>query len=182
MTEPRSARLDHHTLERYERIWLGLATLMVLLLFAGVIASLISGTFPLFSARGGHGDVGRNGRIDPAKVAAGTSATPFDHPGLVKGPGGPELYIVARAFVFNPPVVHVPAGQPVTVNVTSADVMHGFQVTGTNINAEIMPGHISSFKVTFRRPGEQHVICNEWCGSGHQDMITRFIVDPEVHQ
>lgn len=164
-------RLDHKTLEKYEGIWLGISVLMSLLLFAGVIASMINGTFPLLADKGGHAMVTTTGRLDPAKL----DATPFGTPGLTAD--GNDLYIVAKAFTFNPPVVRVPAGKEITVHVTATDVIHGFQVTGTNINAEILPGHVATFKVTFRHPGEQHVICNEYCGAGHQDMITKFIIE-----
>ncbi|GGR73304.1 cytochrome c oxidase subunit 2 [Deinococcus seoulensis] len=167
--------LDHHTLERYETIWLGIALVMTVLLFTGVLGSMIGGTFPLLTAGvgGGHGAVIREGRLDPARL----SATPFGTPGLVQTPQGLQAYIVARAFTFDPPVLRVPAGQKITLHVTATDVVHGFQVTGTNINAEILPGHVASFEVTFRHLGEQHVICNEYCGAGHQNMITRFIVE-----
>ncbi|THF86483.1 cytochrome C oxidase subunit II [Deinococcus sp. KSM4-11] len=172
MPAPPSSGLDHRTLEKYESIWAGLSLVLVVLLFVGVLASMISGTFPLLRG-GGHGAAPASGRIDPTKLGV----TAFAHPGLVRTDSGLELYIVARAFTFTPAVVRVPAGTPITLHVTSADVVHGFQVTGTTLNDEILPGHVSSFTVTFRQSGEQHVICNEYCGAGHQDMITRFIVE-----
>lgn len=170
---PATSGLDHRTLETWETIWGGLSLVLVWLLFVGVIASMISGTFPQLSG-GGHAAVGR-GRIDPAQL----EVTPFARPGLVRTAQGLELYIVARSFTFTPAVVHVPADTPITVHVTSVDVVHGFQVTGTTINDEILPGHVASFTVTFRHPGAQDVICNEYCGAGHHTMMTRFIVDPK---
>lgn len=171
-----SNRLDHKTLEKYEGIWLGIAVVMVLLLFAGVIASMINGTFPLLAGQGGgHAMVNTSGRVDPVKVGTGTSATPFDKPGFTAD--GNDLYIVARAFQFAPAEVRVPAGKEINVHVTSADVIHGFQITGTNINAEILPGHVATYTVTFKHPGTQHVICNEFCGAGHQNMVSTFIIE-----
>lgn len=170
---PPQTGLDHRTLETYETIWGALSVALVWLLFVGVIASMISGTFPLLSG-GGHGVV-KAGRVDPAQL----DATPFARPGLVRTAQGLELYIVARAFTFTPAVVHVPVDTPVAIHITSADVVHGFQVTGTTINDEILPGHVASFTVTFRHPGPQNVICNEYCGAGHHAMTTRFIVDPK---
>ncbi|MEF2277131.1 cytochrome c oxidase subunit II [Deinococcus sp. YIM 134068] len=169
-------RLDHRTLERYENIWLGIAVVLLLLLFASVFSSMISGTFPLLRGTGGgHAGGVTSGRVDPRNLAA----TPFAKPGLRENADGSlEAFVVARAFNFEPAVLRVPAGRPVTIHVTAADVVHGYYVTGTNINAEILPGHVASFTLTFRRPGEQSVICNEYCGIGHHGMITRVVVDP----
>ncbi|WP_022799946.1 cytochrome c oxidase subunit II [Deinococcus ficus] len=184
--DPRTARplppLTHHTLHKYENIWLALAVVMTLLLFVGVLASMITGTFPKIADRGGvsaeastHSmGISSTGRVDPTNL----NNTPFATPGLVENADGSlDAWIVAGNFVFQPNVLRVPAGVPVTLHVTSSDVVHGFQVTGTNLNTEILPGHVATMKVTFRHPGEQHIICNEYCGRGHQDMITRFIVE-----
>ncbi|NTY01554.1 cytochrome C oxidase subunit II [Deinococcus sp. JMULE3] len=157
---------------------------MTALLFVGVLASVVSGTYPSLKADAGHAHVGGivRGRVDPKNLAA----TPFAKPGLVVDASGQpvmndqgtlDAYLVAGNFTFQPAVLRVPAGVPVTLHVTATDVAHGFQVTGTNINAEILPGHVASLTVTFRHPGEQHAICNEYCGVGHHNMITRFIVE-----
>lgn len=173
------APLDHHTLEKYESIWLGVAVTMVALLFVGVLASMITGTMPLIASSGGQTGhsmgISKAGRVDPTKLAA----TPFAKPGLVQNEDGSlDAWILAGNFTFQPGVLRVPAGKPVRIHVTASDVVHGFQVTGTNLNTEILPGHVASMTVTFRHPGEQHVICNEYCGTGHHNMITRFIVEP----
>ncbi|PTA68397.1 cytochrome C oxidase subunit II [Deinococcus arcticus] len=181
---PQAPRLDHHALERYERIWLGVAVVMTVLLFVGVLSSLISGTYPRLSGQGGgHSMAVTKGRVDPANLAA----TPFARPGLVVDAAGQpvvnaqgtlDAYIVAGNFTFQPAVLRLPAGRPVTLHVTATDVAHGFQITGTNVNVELLPGHVATLTVTFRRSGEQHVICNEYCGLGHHNMITRFLVEP----
>ncbi|GAA3994961.1 ba3-type cytochrome C oxidase subunit II [Deinococcus rubellus] len=163
--------LDHDRLERAENLWLGVATVMTALLLAGVFVSFLSGTFP--QLKGGHaGDAGR--QVDPTNLAV----TPFATPGLRPSAAGTpaDLYIVAKAFSFEPAVVRVPAGQPLSINVTSQDVIHGFYVEGSNINIEVIPGQVATFRHTFTRPGTYNVVCNEYCGIGHQNMVTRFVV------
>ncbi|WP_034385767.1 cytochrome c oxidase subunit II [Deinococcus sp. YIM 77859] len=168
-------RLEHHTLERLENIWLGVAIVMNVLLFTSAIASFVSGTYPSLRGEGGHHITGvQNGRIDPKNIAA----TPFAKPGLRENPDGTlEAFVVAKAFAFEPTVLRVPAGRPVTFHVTSLDVLHGYQVEGTNINATAIPGQVASFTTTFRRPGTLSTICNEYCGIGHHNMVTRVIVE-----
>ncbi len=59
-------------------------------------------------------------------------------------------------FSFTPDPIEIPAGQPVTFRLTSRDVIHGFEVVGTNANAMAVPGYVSQFTVTFDRPGDLH--------------------------
>ena len=73
-------------------------------------------------------------------------------------------------FTFRPDPVTVPFGAPVTFRVTSPDVIHGFQIVGTNANATIIPGYVSQFTVTFPEPGEYLIVCNEYCGLAHHLM------------
>lgn len=187
MSSPRSAgpgaagsRLDHHTLEKYENIWFGIATVMILLLFVTVLASFFSGTYPSLKGEGGHHITGvKNGRLNPKNFAA----TPFATPGLRQNADGSyEAFVVARAFQFEPAVLKVPVGQPVTIHLTSADVLHGYFIEGTNINATTIPGQVSSFTTTFRRTGTLNVICNEYCGTGHQNMINSVRVEVQEPQ
>lgn len=174
-SRPPVPRLEHHTLERLETIWFGIAVAMLILLFASVTASFVSGTYPALRGEGSHHISGvTNGRLDPRNLAA----TPFATPGLRENPDGSlEAFVVARAFAFQPAVLRVPAGRPITFHVTSADVLHGYQVGGTNINATAMPGQVASFTTTFDRVGDLGVICNEYCGTGHHNMINRVIVE-----
>ena len=54
--------------------------------------------------------------------------------------------------------------------ITSPDVLHGFQIVGTNVNLTVAPGYVSEATTTFREPGEYLVVCNEHCGLGHHNM------------
>ncbi|MFC4427218.1 cytochrome c oxidase subunit II [Deinococcus navajonensis] len=172
---PSVPRLEHHTLERIETVWLGLATVIALLLFTSVLASFLSGTIPSLSGEGGHQLTGvAKGRLDPKDIAS----TPFATPGLRENPDGTlEAFVVAKAFAFDPPVLRVPAGRPITFHITSADVMHGYQVEGTNINVNVIPGQVASFTTTFRYTGTRSAVCNEYCGTGHHNMIGRVIIE-----
>lgn len=170
-------RLDHHTLELYENIWFGVSVIMSLLLALAVFASFVSGTTPRIEGEGGAGHhiTGvKNGRINPKNFAG----TPFATPGLVKNTDGTySAFVVGKAFAFDPPVLKVPAGVPVTFYVTSADVMHGYYVEKTNINVNVMPGQVASFTTTFKNLGPLNVVCDEYCGVGHHNMVNKIIVE-----
>ncbi|OYR64826.1 cytochrome C oxidase subunit II, partial [Halorubrum sp. E3] len=79
-------------------------------------------------------------------------------------------YVVARQFGFQPDPIVVPANSTVTFYVTSADVIHGFEVAGTNANTMVVPGEVSEITVETDGPAEYGLICNEYCGAGHHVM------------
>ncbi len=150
----------------YERIWIWAAALMIIAFLAAVI----------FSA-GSHAvhPPSRIETVDPTKVL---TEGEFTQAGVTTREDGSVLVTgLARMFVFTPGVMRVPAGVPVTFRLTSPDVIHGFQIVGTNANAMVIPGYVSQFTVTFDRPGEYLVLCNEYCGLSHHLMQAKLIVE-----
>jgi cytochrome c oxidase subunit 2 len=86
--------------------------------------------------------------------------------------------IVATQFAFVPRCVTVPEGQPVTLRLSSPDVIHGILVTGTNVNTMVVPGYVSQVHTVFRTTGNLLMPCHEFCGLGHSQMLARVQVLP----
>jgi cytochrome c oxidase subunit II len=152
-------------IHRYERIWL-MAGLAMLAFFIAVLATgaIVDGFVPPSNVQ----------TIDPTKVA---QTPPFDHPGLRKvADGAYEAYYVAQIFSFNPQLVSVPVGSRVTFYVTSSDVEHGFSIPETGVNTMVTPGWVSSVSHTFKKAGTYLLVCNEYCGAGHQLMASKIEV------
>ncbi|TQS76648.1 cytochrome C oxidase subunit II [Ornithinibacillus gellani] len=152
-------------MHRFEEIWLVLA--------AGVIIlSMVVTGYQTFAL--GMGPPSNKETIDPQKV---DETAPFDEPGVYQiGENEYEVVMTLQIFSFNPGDIEIPAGSTVHFTMTSKDVVHGFQVAGTNLNAMVMPGHIQKITQKFDKPGEYLVLCNEYCGSGHQLMSTTITV------
>lgn len=113
-------------------------------------------------------------QVDPTKVS---QTPPFDKPGLRKRPDGSyEAYYVAQVFEFTPSRLTIPAGAKVTFYVTSADVVHGFFIPGTDINMMVIPGWVNEQTHTFNKPGSYLLICHEYCGIEHQNMFATIEV------
>ena len=153
--------------ERYERYWMWAATGMLALFTGAIVATAVAGSAHPPS----HIET-----VDPETLDV---AGEFASPGVVTGPGG-RVTVVMRAelYVFRPTVVRIPAGRPVTFRITSADVLHGFQVVGTNVNLTVAPGYVSEVTTTFDTPGEYLVVCNEYCGLAHHLMQGSIVVEP----
>jgi cytochrome c oxidase subunit 2 len=112
--------------------------------------------------------------IDPQKV---DQTPPFDQPGVKQiGENEYEVVMVLQAFGFNPNKIELPAGSTVHFTLTSKDVVHGFEIAGTNANAMVMPGYVQKITQTFDKPGEYLILCNEYCGAGHQLMATTITI------
>ena len=79
-------------------------------------------------------------------------------------------------FGYGPEEIEVPAGSKVDFTVTSKDVVHGFQIVGTNVNMMVVPGEVNQISHTFDEPGEYLILCNEYCGTYHEIMQARIIV------
>ena len=88
----------------------------------------------------------------------------------VEADGSVTVRAVGQQYSFTPQCIVVPAETPITLRTTSADVVHGLIIEGTNINAMLVPGYISELPARFRKPGEHVMPCQEFCGIGHQGM------------
>ncbi|MBS3933025.1 MAG: c-type cytochrome [Truepera sp.] len=161
--------MDKKSVEVFERGWMVFA-LAMLLLFTGLIlhAILTHGAQIATVER----------RAPPAEILAKAR---FAQPGLVQvGPNQFELTVIAQAFSFVPNEVVVPAGAEITFFLTSRDVLHSYQVQFTTINVNLIPGEVATLRYTFREPGEHLVICGQYCGIGHHNMLGLItVVSPE---
>ncbi|GAB3060344.1 cytochrome c oxidase subunit II [Virgibacillus ainsalahensis] len=152
-------------MHRFEEIWLVLGVGIL------VLSMFVTG-YQTFAQ--GMGPPSDTDTIDPQKV---DETAPFDNPGVFEvGDNEYDVVMTLQAFTFTPNEIEVPAGAEVTFKMTSKDVVHGFQIAGTNVNAMVMPGHIQTITQTFEEPGEYLVLCNEYCGVGHQMMSTTITV------
>ncbi len=151
--------------ERYEKAFLLLSG-AILVVFIGALAFATLGM--------GIRLPGRSGTVDPNTVR---TTPPFDHPGVREvGPNHYEAVVLAQAWRYDPQEIDVPVGSTVTFRVTSADVIHGFYIEGTRVNFMVLPGQVTEETYTFREPGEHRLICDEYCGAGHQLMSGKVVV------
>jgi len=144
---------------RYEKLWLAASVLLIV----GFIATVTYGALGLGITMVDDGDA-----IDPNALGDDDH---FSEPRVEQtGDGEYDAYVIAQQFVFRPDPIVVPAGSEVTFHVTSMDVIHGFEVVGTNVNTMVIPGEVATFTVEFEEPAEYGIVCNEYCGAGHHAM------------
>jgi cytochrome c oxidase subunit 2 len=90
--------------------------------------------------------------------------------------GSVTLRGIGQQYSFTPSCMVLPTNTLITLRATSADVVHGFLIDGTNINLMLVPGYVSSLNARFDTPGERLMPCHEFCGMGHEGMWGRIKV------
>ncbi|NQV43340.1 MAG: cytochrome C oxidase subunit II [Rhodospirillales bacterium] len=99
-----------------------------------------------------------------------TSGYPVVHP-----PPGSDVYMLARLWEWWP-ILELEKGKEYRLHLSSLDWMHGFSLQPTNINLEIHPNYEMVVTIKPDQAGEFGVVCNEFCGIGHHQMVGKIIV------
>lgn len=74
--------------------------------------------------------------------------------------GEPELLGVDNRLVL-------PAGRPIKMLITGADVIHSFSVPALWVKEDAVPGRINEKSFTIEKPGVYYGQCSELCGARH---------------
>lgn len=75
-------------------------------------------------------------------------------------------------------VLHVPAGEPFLIRITSADVIHSFWVPRLGGKMDAVPGRTNLLVLRADRPGVYRGVCAEYCGIGHTQMVFEVHAHP----
>lgn len=99
--------------------------------------------------------------------------------GSVRAEHGKPIYVMAIQYAFRPSTIRLAAGEEYELQMLSMDVVHAIsvQMGGTSFNAVVMPGIVTGLKVKPTKPGRYLVLCNEYCGIGHDYMYFSVIVE-----
>ena len=99
--------------------------------------------------------------------------------GVVVEAIGHQFYFSFRYPQINGEVtdeMHLPLGVPVTLNLTSADVIHGFWVPAMRLKNDTVPGLVTTIKFTPQLVGRYPIICTQFCGVLHSEMDKQVLV------
>jgi cytochrome c oxidase subunit 2 len=92
-------------------------------------------------------------------------------------PAADRIKVVMKKYTIEPAVIHVKAGQTTELEVSTADVQHGFDVPALSIKEPVRAGQPAI--VTLKSPprGEYKVVCGIICGPHHDDMVAKLVVE-----
>jgi len=153
--------------ERTERRWAGVAVVVMATLVAvAAFAGIYHATMPQFHVE----------TVNPRTLHLAGEFIESNLGSEVQPDGSVTVRAIGQQYSFTPQCILVPTGTQITVRATSADAVHGFLIDGTNVNAMLVPGYVSTITMRFDSPGEHHMPCHEYCGVGHEGMWGKIIV------
>jgi cytochrome c oxidase subunit 2 len=88
----------------------------------------------------------------------------------------PVIKIEAKRFVYSPNEITLKKGQPVVLEFNSIDFVHGFKIPDLNLRADLPPGRVTRIPLTPDKVGVYDFLCDNFCGSGHEEMSGRIVV------
>ncbi|TNE58492.1 MAG: cytochrome C oxidase subunit II [Alphaproteobacteria bacterium] len=160
---------------KQELIWILVAFVWGLIMFFAMIYWHIAGEQNLSN---------ESYRIDPEVYAErvenftttyqvreeGDTGIPVVHP-----PAGSDIYMIARLWEWYP-ILELEKDKTYRLHLSSQDWQHGFSLQPSNINIQVHPGYELVMTITPDKAGQYSVICNEFCGIGHHNMLGRIYV------
>ena len=161
-----------------EKVWFGIAFAWCMVLFA---------MMPLWHWKGGQNPSGIRARVEPAAFEARVQEFIAEYQvgedngfPVVEPPVGSDIYLLGRMWNWTP-VLKLQRGAEYTLHLSSLDVNHGFALYPINVNFQVVPGYDYGLRITPTEAGEFSVVCNEFCGVNHHNMLGKVIVvDPAV--
>lgn len=85
--------------------------------------------------------------------------------------------LVASRYRFQPARITLKKGQPVILEIQSADRLHGFAIPALNVRLDIQPGQVQRIEIRPDKIGVLAFFCDIFCGSGHEEMAGEFRVE-----
>lgn len=92
------------------------------------------------------------------------------------GANAQVVKVVAKRFTYTPSTITLKKGVPVVLEISSVDFTHGFNVPDLNLRADLPPGKVTKLSITPDRVGKFEFLCDNFCGSGHEEMNGEIVV------
>ena len=89
---------------------------------------------------------------DPARLHLTGEFVESNLGSVLEANGNVTVRAIGQQYSFTPACIVVPAIRRSRFRATSADVVHGILIQGTNVNTMLVPGYISDSSCALRRP------------------------------
>ncbi len=80
------------------------------------------------------------------------------------------IKVVAKRFDYTPREIQLKKGVPVVLELSSMDVIMGFNAPDFGVRSDVVPGTVSRVRFTPDKVGTFPFHCDIFCGSGHEQM------------
>jgi cytochrome c oxidase subunit II len=114
--------------------------------------------------------------VSPTQLHLGGEFVETNLGSALEPDGSVTVRAVGQQYSFTPQCMIVPTDTAITFRAASPDVIHGFLIEGTNVNAMLVPGYVTTIAARFDTPGDHLMPCQEFCGVGHEGMWAKVRV------
>lgn len=111
------------------------------------------------------------------KLLAGILVGAAGLPGVARGEVIREFEVLMERYRYTPSLFRVKKGERVRFHLRSRDVMHGFHITGYELDAVVHPKKSATLEFTADRAGVFPVKCSVVCGNLHTIMQGKLVVE-----
>jgi cytochrome c oxidase subunit 2 len=112
--------------------------------------------------------------LQGALAAAGAMAL---RAGLAQVDREPRVIeMTARRFAYEPNEIGLKAGERVVVTIRAIDFTHGMNLPDLGMRLDLVAGSVRRLELHPKSPGVIDFVCDNFCGSGHEEMHGRFVV------
>ena len=111
--------------------------------------------------------------LGAALVAVGLTAA---YVGVQAAPRAKVIKVSAKRFDYTPGNLKLKKGERVVLELTSRDVVMGFNLPDFNVRGDMIPGKVTRVEFTPDKTGDFTFLCDIFCGSGHEEMHGRITV------
>jgi cytochrome c oxidase subunit 2 len=147
--------------ERTEKRW---ATISIAIIIALALLAAFAGIHQTTMPQA------RVQTTDPARIHLSGEFVESNLGSLLEPNGAVTVHAIGQQYSFTPSCILLPAQTPVTLRATSADVVHGILIQGSNVNTMLVPGYVSEQFMRFEKTGDYLMPCQEFCSFGHEGM------------
>src|SRR5262244_1996663 len=120
-------------------------------------------------------------KLDPRmfRIAAGAAALGLASIAsyVAAQPAQPKAKVVridAKRFDYTPGEVTLKKGEAVILELTSSDVLRGFNLPDFNVRADVMPDKVTRVRFVPDKTGSFTFLCDIFCGTKHEEMNGRL--------
>jgi len=86
------------------------------------------------------------------------------------------IRIDAKRFDYTPSQLTLKKGEAVILELTSSDVLMGFNLPDFNLRADVIPDKVTRVRFVPDKAGSFTFLCDVFCGSKHEEMNGRLTV------
>ena len=91
-------------------------------------------------------------------------------------PNEKVIRIDAKRFDYTPGQLTLKKGEAVILELTSSDVLMGFNLPDFNLRADMIPDKVTRVRFVPDKTGSFTFLCDVFCGSKHEEMNGRLTV------